>query len=98
MITNVAEHAVVINFFKMAYDGHHTSECWEFRIISSKMSSEDMERMFLCHLGSLSEVTMSMLGKSPLDEFEQENLNNVQLCISLGNVQTRHISELGILK
>lgn len=63
----MAAHAVAINVFKAASGRHHTSELKEFRIVSSKMSFEDAERMFLCHPVSLAGEAMS--DKSPGGKF-----------------------------
>jgi hypothetical protein len=51
--------AQVVNVHKPSCEFHHPVKLREFRIDTSKMSSEELEMMFLCHPGTLSEVSMS---------------------------------------
>ncbi|XP_060561163.1 uncharacterized protein LOC132720934 [Ruditapes philippinarum] len=71
----MADH--IVNICKTACDLHKTAERREFKMITQKMSFEDIEGMYLCHPGGISEVSISSSENGPWTALKEDNLYDV---------------------
>ena len=70
----MAAQAAIVNVVKTACSRHHTPERREFKVLGAKQTFENIESMFLCHPGSVSEISMSTTENGPWTSLKEDDL------------------------